>query len=113
MATDMQATKSIETSHLHMAYEETGDPKETPIVLVHGWPDDVRCWDKIAPELAKLGYRALAPFLRGCTPTTFRSAQTLKSGAIAALGPSVVTSGRHGRRDGSSPTPSSRLLPRR
>jgi pimeloyl-ACP methyl ester carboxylesterase len=68
MATDMQATKSIETSHLHMAYEETGDPKGTPIVLVHGWPDDVRCWDKIAPELAKLGYRIPRALFAGLHP---------------------------------------------
>jgi pimeloyl-ACP methyl ester carboxylesterase len=82
----MQMTKYIETPSLNLAYEEMGDPKGTPVVLVHGWPDDVRCWDKITPELIKLDCRILAPYLRGCTPTTFRSANTLRSGAIAALG---------------------------
>jgi pimeloyl-ACP methyl ester carboxylesterase len=78
--------KFIETPSLNLAYEEAGDPKGKPIVLVHGWPDDVHCWDKITPELARLRYRVLAPYLRGTSPTTFRSEQTLRSGAIAALG---------------------------
>ncbi len=79
-------TKYMETPYLNIAYEEAGDQRGPPIVLVHGWPDDVRCWDKIVPELAGLGCRVLAPYLRGCTPTTFRSKETLRSGAIAALG---------------------------
>ena len=78
--------KFIQTPHLNIAYEEAGDPKGQPAVLVHGWPDDVRCWDKIVPELARRGFRVLAPSLRGCNPTTFRSAATLRSGAIAAVG---------------------------
>jgi pimeloyl-ACP methyl ester carboxylesterase len=78
--------KYIDTPYLNIAYEEAGEPQGIPIVLVHGWPDDVRCWDKITPELAKSGYRVLAPYLRGCTPTTFHSTETLRSGAIAALG---------------------------
>jgi pimeloyl-ACP methyl ester carboxylesterase len=82
----MLMTKHIETPHLNIAYEETGDPNGRPIVLVHGWPDDVRCWDRITPELVDHGYRVLAPYLRGCSPTTFRSTDTVKSGAIAALG---------------------------
>jgi len=78
--------KYLETSHLNIAYEETGGPHGSPIVLVHGWPDDVRCWNHVTPELAATGFRVLAPYLHGCTPTTFRSAETLRSGAIAALG---------------------------
>ncbi|MCA1452383.1 alpha/beta hydrolase [Bradyrhizobium sp. BRP22] len=84
--TETSMTKYVETPHLNIAYEEAGDPRGSPVVLVHGWPDDVHCWDKVAPELARLGCRVLAPYLRGCTPTTFRSAATLRSGAIAALG---------------------------
>ncbi|CDN57898.1 Putative hydrolase (plasmid) [Neorhizobium galegae bv. officinalis bv. officinalis str. HAMBI 1141] len=82
----MLMTKYIKTPHLNLAYEEAGDRRGKPIVLVHGWPDDVRCWDKITPELAGSGYRVLAPYLRGCTPTTIHSAGTMRSGAIAALG---------------------------
>lgn len=78
--------KYVETPHLNIAYIEEGDPDGIPVVLVHGWPDDVRCWDKVTPELSELGCRVLAPYLRGCTPTTFRAPQTLRSGAIAALG---------------------------
>ncbi|MBW8727727.1 MAG: alpha/beta hydrolase [Inquilinus limosus] len=57
-----------------------------PVVLVHGWPDDVRCWDEVTPQLVAAGCRVLAPYLRGVGPTRFRSAGTMRSGAIAALG---------------------------
>jgi pimeloyl-ACP methyl ester carboxylesterase len=74
-----------ETAHLRIAYEEAGPDDGRPIVLVHGWPDDVRCWDKITPTLTDRGYRVVAPYLRGSGPTTFLSADTMRSGAIAAL----------------------------
>lgn len=78
-------TKHTETRHLNIAYEEAGDPRGKPIVLVHGWPDDVRCWDKIVPALVDGGHHVFAPYLRGSGPTTFLSADTMRSGAIAAL----------------------------
>ncbi|KAI8671923.1 Alpha/beta hydrolase [Fusarium sp. Ph1] len=78
--------KTLATFHLNIAYEEKGNSHGLPVVLVHGWPDNPRCWDKIIPRLIELGYRTIAPYLRGCSPTTFRSAQTLRSGAIAAIG---------------------------
>ena len=54
-------------------------------MLVHGWPDDVRCWDKIVPALVDGGHRVIAPYLRGTGPTSFLSEDTMRSGAIAAL----------------------------
>src|SRR4051794_20383044 len=78
--------RHIDTAHLDIAYEEAGPAAGRPFVLVHGWPDDVRCWDQVTPELVKAGYRVLAPYLRGCGPTRFLSSMTSRSGAIAALG---------------------------
>jgi len=78
--------RTIDTPWLRIAYEEIGRPNGDPIVLVHGWPDDVRCWDAIAPRLADAGARVLTPYLRGCGPTRFHSPNTMRSGAIAALG---------------------------
>lgn len=82
---DMPTTKHTQTRDLDIAYEEAGDPRGKPVVLVHGWPDDVRCWDKIVPALVDGGHRVIAPYLRGTGPTTFLSADTMRSGAIAAL----------------------------
>jgi len=42
-------------------------PKGTVIVL-HGFPQDRRCWDRVTPALAAAGYRVLAPDLRGYSP---------------------------------------------
>ncbi|WP_211230374.1 alpha/beta fold hydrolase [Inquilinus limosus] len=76
----------LRTPHLEIAYETAGLADGPPVVLVHGWPDDVRCWDEVTPQLAKAGCRIFAPYLRGCGPTRFLSADTMRSGAIAALG---------------------------
>jgi pimeloyl-ACP methyl ester carboxylesterase len=49
-------------------------------VLLHGFPQDRRCWDSVAPALAAAGYRVLAPEQRGYSPgarPAARSAYTL------------------------------------
>ncbi len=59
-------TRSIQTPVLDIAYEEHGGAQGFPIVLLHGFPDDVRAFDQVAPPLAKSGYRVLVvPYLRG------------------------------------------------
>jgi pimeloyl-ACP methyl ester carboxylesterase len=37
-------------------------------ILLHGFPQDRRCWDRVTPALAACGYRILAPDLRGYSP---------------------------------------------
>jgi pimeloyl-ACP methyl ester carboxylesterase len=78
-------TRTVRTRYLEIAYEEWGDPTRPPVVLVHGWPDDVRCWQEVAPLLAQ-HYRVLAPHLRGHGMTRFLSEATHRSGQISALG---------------------------
>jgi pimeloyl-ACP methyl ester carboxylesterase len=39
------------------------------VVLLHGFPDTAHTWDRAMPELARAGYRVVAPFLRGYHPT--------------------------------------------
>ena len=41
--------KRIRTSSLEIAFEETGRPDGTPVVLLHGFPYDVRAYDGVAP----------------------------------------------------------------
>src|SRR5437879_9863782 len=36
-------------------------------LLLHGFPQDARVWDEVAPELVRAGYRVLALFQRGYT----------------------------------------------
>ena len=56
------------------------------MILLHGFPYDVRAFDEVAPPLAADGCRVLVPWLRGYGPTRFLTASTLRSGEQAALG---------------------------
>jgi pimeloyl-ACP methyl ester carboxylesterase len=79
-----------ETPLLDVAYEATGPADGFPVVLVHGWPDDVRTWDRVAPTLHRAGYRTLVPWLRGFGPTRFLRDGTPRTGQLVALGQDLV-----------------------
>ncbi len=81
----MALQKTVTTDLLEIAYEENGDPGGVPVMLIHGWPDDVRTWDLVVEALAARGYRTFAPYVRGFGPTRFRNPATPRSGEIAAL----------------------------
>lgn len=74
-----------QTAVLDIGYESTGDPRGTPVVLLHGFPYDVRAYDDVAAILAGEGAFVLAPYLRGFGPTRFRDPATMRSGQQAAL----------------------------
>ncbi len=76
---------SVSTLTLEIAYEAHGPSDGAPIVLLHGFPYDPRCFDDVAPPLATRGFRVIVPFLRGYGPTRFRSAATMRSGQQGAL----------------------------
>lgn len=80
------ATRTIRTSTLEIAYQETGPADGVPVVLLHGWPSDPHDWDGVAPPLAAMGCRVLVPWLRGFGLTRFLSPDTPRSGQQAALG---------------------------
>jgi pimeloyl-ACP methyl ester carboxylesterase len=80
----------VETSVLKIAYEDSGDQRDFPIVLLHGFPDDVYAWDDVAPPLAKAGYRVLVPYLRGYGPTRFRDPAAARMAEQAAIGQDVI-----------------------
>ena len=42
-----------------------------PLALcLHGFPDSAHTWRHLLPELARAGFRAVAPFMRGYAPTS-------------------------------------------
>ncbi|WP_020673313.1 alpha/beta hydrolase [Amycolatopsis nigrescens] len=75
----------IETPVLDVAYEYAGDAGAIPVILLHGFPYDVRAFDEVAPALADEGAFVLAPYLRGFGSTRFRDGATIRSGQQAAL----------------------------
>ena len=52
---------------LRMHYLEAGlaDPDSPAVLLLHGFPELAYSWRKVMPELAKVGYRVIAPDQRG------------------------------------------------
>jgi pimeloyl-ACP methyl ester carboxylesterase len=78
--------KTVRTQVLEIAYEETGPDDGVPVILLHGFPDDVRAYDGAAGPLAANGCRVLVPYLRGYGPTRFLDLSTPRSGQQAALG---------------------------
>jgi pimeloyl-ACP methyl ester carboxylesterase len=83
-------TLFVDTDVLRIAYEQTGEAAGFPIILLHGFPDDVRAWDGVAPPLARAGHRVLVPYLRGYGPTRFREASAPRMAEQAAIGQDVI-----------------------
>jgi pimeloyl-ACP methyl ester carboxylesterase len=75
---------------LTIAFEESGPTQGFPIILLHGFPDDVRAWDQVAVPLANKGYRVIVPYLRGYGPTRFREPSAPRMAEQAAIGQDVI-----------------------
>ena len=82
--------RMVETSILDIGYEEHGDSEGFPIILLHGFPYDVRSWDGVAPPLADAGYRVLVPYLRGYGLTRFRDPEAPRTAEQAAIAQDVI-----------------------
>jgi len=88
--TPAAAAKSVETGVLNVGYQESGNPLGFPIMLLHGFPDDIHAWDDVTPPLVKAGYRVLVPYLRGFGPTRFRDSGSPRMAEQAAIGQDVI-----------------------
>src|SRR5215510_7798072 len=81
----MTETRTVRAGDLQVAYERSGDASGWPVVLLHGFPYDVRAYDGVAAILAEAGADVVVPYLRGYGATTFLDPATLRSGQQAAL----------------------------
>ncbi|MEE2687454.1 MAG: alpha/beta hydrolase [Chloroflexota bacterium] len=90
MLADFADVKFIQTPVLNIGYEEHGDESGFPIILLHGFPYDIRSWDGVVPLLDESGYRILVPYLRGYGPTTFLDPSAPRMAEQAAIGQDVV-----------------------
>src|SRR5215467_4813655 len=82
--------RSVQTTVLDIGYVESGNPRGFPVILLHGFPDDVHAYDEVAPPLAQAGHRVLVPDLRGYGKTHFRDAKTPRMAEQAAIGQDVI-----------------------
>lgn len=78
-------TRTLQTEFLDIAYVDEGPETGPPVVLMHGFPYDIRAYDAVAAQLAAAGCRATRPYLRGYGPTRFRGPEIVRSGEQAAL----------------------------
>jgi pimeloyl-ACP methyl ester carboxylesterase len=84
------AVSMVKTPVLSIAYEDSGDPRGFPIILLHGFPDDARAFDEVVPPLTKAGYRALVPYIRGYGQTRFLDPSAPRMAEQAAIGQDVI-----------------------
>jgi pimeloyl-ACP methyl ester carboxylesterase len=82
--------KRVRAGTLEIAYEDSGPETGFPVLLLHGFPYDPRCYDEVVPPLVAAGYRAFVPYLRGYGGTRFLAPETLRSGQQAAFGQDVL-----------------------
>src|SRR5881296_4323908 len=80
----------VRTRTLEIGYEAHGDVDGVPVILLHGFPDDARAWDSVAPSLATAGYRVLVPYLRGYGPTRFLESAEPRMAQQAAIGQDLL-----------------------
>ncbi len=78
--------RTVRTARLEIAYLEAGPADGVPVILLHGFPDDIHAYDGCVGPLAAAGHRVVVPYLRGYGPTRFLDPATPRSGEQAALG---------------------------
>jgi pimeloyl-ACP methyl ester carboxylesterase len=74
--------REVDANGIQFALLEAGSG---PLALcLHGFPDTAHTWRHLLPELADGGYRAVAPFMRGYSPTGLAPDGCYSLGALAA-----------------------------
>ncbi|MGA8048300.1 MAG: alpha/beta fold hydrolase [Dermatophilaceae bacterium] len=64
----MTATRLVERDGIALPVRAGGPSRGEPVLLLHGFPQDSRCWAAVEPALHAAGLRTLAPDQRGYAP---------------------------------------------
>src|SRR5581483_1485756 len=85
----------VTANGVDFAYLEAG-PSGGPLALcLHGFPDTAHTWRHLFADLARAGYHAVAPFMRGYAPTAVPPDGRYQTGARGpAPAPSPGPGGR-------------------
>jgi pimeloyl-ACP methyl ester carboxylesterase len=75
--------RTVTANQLEFACLEAG-PADGPLALcLHGFPDSAHTWRYLLPDLARAGFHAVAPFMRGYAPTAVPADGRYQTGALA------------------------------
>lgn len=78
---DPIARRTVRANGVDFHVLETGSG---PLALcLHGFPDTAHTWRHLLPALARAGFRAVAPFLRGYAPSSVPDDGRYQSGVLA------------------------------
>jgi len=77
------------TAHVDIEYEDRGAPSGQPVILLHGFPDSLRAWDKVIDHLKHDRLRFIVPHLRGFGATHVKNPDAM-SCQTAALTQDVL-----------------------
>jgi len=77
--------RHVSADVLEVGFEDDGPADGTTVILLHGFPYDIRAYDDVTPLLVENGCRVITPWLRGYGTTRFLSEVTLRSGQQGAL----------------------------
>ena len=80
----------VQTPMLNIGYEEHGAASGFPIILLHGFPYDIRSFDGVIAPLVEAGHRVIVPYLRGYGSTSFLDPDAPRMAEQAAIGQDVV-----------------------
>ena len=86
----MTHLKTVKAGDLNVGYLEFGLRSQPACIMLHGFPYDVQAYMEVAPILTAAGVRLILPYMRGYGPTSFLSADTLRSGEQAAFGSDLL-----------------------
>jgi pimeloyl-ACP methyl ester carboxylesterase len=80
---------SPRTRFVQIEYEEHGAAGDLPVLLLHGFPDSLRTWDRVIDNLKGERLRFLVPHLRGFGATRVDNPDAM-SGQTGALAQDVL-----------------------
>ena len=82
--------RSVDAGVLRVGYADAGPAHGTPVLLLHGWPYDIRSFAGVVPLLTAAGYRVFVPYLRGHGSTVFRDDRAARNAQQSVLAADAV-----------------------
>lgn len=74
----------VTVNGIEFTYLESGPPAGPLALCLHGFPDSAHTWRHLMPALAEAGYHAVAPWMRGYSPTSLAGDDVYQVGALAS-----------------------------